>query len=151
MSVTRRDLVVAAMAALATMGITIGGRAQSAVMGSRAITWESLRPEPTKVGEVRHVFQEPTATLDELEMHVTTLNPGLESHPPHQHPDEELLIVKDGTVESLVAGKSERLGPGGIVFQASNQMHGLKNVGTTPATYYVVRWNSPGMKPKAKP
>ena len=43
-----------------------------------------------------------TATLDELECHITTLNPGETPHPPHKHPDEELVIVKEGTVESLV-------------------------------------------------
>jgi len=29
-----------------------------------------------------------------------------------------------------------------------NQLHGVKNVGTTPATYFIVKWNSPGMLKK---
>ena len=49
------------------------------------------------------------------------------------------------TVESLVNGETRRLGPGSVVFQAANQLHGLRNVGDTPATYFVIRWNSPGM------
>ena len=53
-------------------------------MGSRAVPWETLKAEPTKVGEVRHVFQAPTATLDELESHITTLNPGQVPHAPAQ-------------------------------------------------------------------
>ena len=101
--------------------------------------------EASKTGEVRHVFKAPTATLDELEVHISTLNPGETPHPPHKHPDEELLFVKEGTVESLVNGEAQRLGPGGVVFQAANQLHGLRNVGTTPAIYFVVKWNSPGM------
>ena len=52
-----------------------------------------------KVGVSRQFFRSPTATLDELECHVTTLNPGESSHPPHKHPDEELVIIKEGTVE----------------------------------------------------
>ena len=48
-------------------------------------------------------MQQPTATLDELEIHITTLNKGETPHAPHQHPDEELVIVKEGTVE--VAGQ----------------------------------------------
>ena len=94
---------------------------------------------------MRTVVQQPTATLDELEIHITTLNPGESPHPPHQHPDEELVIIKEGTVESLVNGQLQRVGPGSIIFQAANQMHSIRNVGSGPATYHVIKWNSPGM------
>ena len=53
-----------------------------------------------------------------------------------------------GTVESLVNGEQRRVGPGSVIFQASNQMHGIRNVGDGPATYHVIRWNSPGMLKK---
>jgi quercetin dioxygenase-like cupin family protein len=114
-------------------------------MGSRIFDWSSFKAEPNKTGAVRHVVQQPTATLDELEIHITTLNPGETPHPPHQHPAEELVIVKEGTVESLVNGEMQRVGPGSIIFQASNQMHSIRNVGSTPATYHVIQWKSPGM------
>ena len=104
-----------------------------------------MTSQPNKTGAVRKVVQQPTATLDELEIHITTLNPGETPHPPHKHPDEELLIVKEGTVESLVNGELKRVGPGSVIFQASNQMHGIRNVGDVPATYHVIKWNSPGM------
>jgi quercetin dioxygenase-like cupin family protein len=87
-------------------------------------------------------------------MHVTHLPAGKAPHPPHKHPDEELVIIKEGTLEALVAGQTRRLGAGSVIFQASNQLHGVKNVGDAPATYYVIRWNSPGMlkaKTAAKP
>ncbi|HEU0092112.1 MAG TPA: cupin domain-containing protein, partial [Vicinamibacteria bacterium] len=93
----------------------------------------------------RQVFKNPTATLDELELHVTTLPPGQSPHPPHKHPDEEIVIIKEGTVEALVNGETKRVGPGSVIFQAANQMHGMRNVGDVPAVYHVMRWNSPGM------
>jgi quercetin dioxygenase-like cupin family protein len=124
--------------------------ARAMVQGSTVFDWNRLKPETTKVGAVRRVVQVPTATLDELEIHITTLNPGQTSHAPHKHPDEELIIVKDGTVESLVNGEQHRVGAGSIIFQASNQMHGIRNVGDGPATYHVIRWNSPGMLKKNK-
>jgi len=149
--VTRRDMVVATVAAGLTLFIGSLARSETSVMGSSVFDWNMISVKQTKTGAVRQFFRAPTATLDELECHVTTLNPGESPHPPHRHPDEELIIVKEGTVEALVNGELKRVGPGSVIFQASNQEHGLRNVGNGPATYHVIRWNSPGMlknKPK---
>jgi quercetin dioxygenase-like cupin family protein len=142
-------LFVAAGALL--VGILLGEDTpapQPAVMGSMAFDWTQMPVHKTPIGESRKFFRAPTATLDELECHVTTLNPGEQAHPPHQHPDEELLIVKEGTVEALVNGEWKRVGPGSVIFQASNVLHAIRNVGDTPATYHVIKWNSPGMLKK---
>jgi quercetin dioxygenase-like cupin family protein len=142
------------------LGVVLGGSffaedavapEQPKVMGSMAFDWAQIPVHKTPIGESRKFFQAPTATLDELECHVTTLNPGEQAHPPHQHPDEELLIIKEGTVEALVAGEWKRVGPGSVIFQASNQLHAIRNVGDTPATYHVIKWNSPGMLKKKVP
>jgi quercetin dioxygenase-like cupin family protein len=97
---------------------------------------------------VRTFFRSQTATTDELECHVTTLNPGEASHPPHKHPEEEVIIIKEGTVEALVNGEKKKVGSGSVIFQASNQMHALRNAGKTPATYHVISWHSPGTMEK---
>jgi quercetin dioxygenase-like cupin family protein len=140
---TRRDLVVALTAAALTLVVVAGTRAQSGVLPSTMFEWSALAPQPNRTGEVRRVVQKPTATLDELEIHITTLKAGEESHPPHQHANEEILIVKEGQVEALVNGELKRGGPGSLIFQASNQLHNIRNVGTTPATYHVINWKSP--------
>ena len=123
------------------------GQSAGAVMGSTAVSWEEIQAKPSGTGitKAKQVFRDPTATLDELELHVSTLPVGQSPHPPHKHPDEELIIVKEGSVESTLNGKTYQLGPGSVIFQASNQMHGLRNVGDTTAVYHVFRWNSPGM------
>jgi XRE family transcriptional regulator, regulator of sulfur utilization len=146
--ISRRDVYVALVASLITLAGATGLRARAPVMGSTVFDWNTLTAEPNKTGSVRKVVQRPTATLDELEIHITTLNKGETPHPPHQHPDEELLIVKEGTVESLVGGQVKRLGPGSIIFQAANQLHSIRNVGEGPAVYHVIKWNSPGMLKK---
>ena len=144
--VTSRDLKVAIVTAIVIVsGMSFMG-AQTPVLSSRIFDWDSLKVAQTKVGSRRDVVRSPTVTLDELEMHITTLNAGMESHPPHQHAAEELLIIKEGTLEALVNGQTLKVGPGSIVFQASNQPHTIKNIGTGPATYHVVQWLSPGMK-----
>jgi hypothetical protein len=74
---------------------------------STVFEWTTLNMKPTQTASRRDVMRAPTPTLDELEMYITTLNVGQVSHPPHQHPEEELLIVKEGTVETLQNGKGE--------------------------------------------
>ena len=139
---TRRDAVVAIVAVFLTLAAVAGTSARADVLGSTLFDWAALTPQPNRTGEVRRVVQKPTATLAELEIHITTLKPGEESHPPHKHVNEEILIVKEGNVEALVNGEQKRGGPGSLIFQASNQLHNIKNVGTTPATYHVINWKT---------
>ena len=145
MRITSRDLIVAAMAVCGTLGV-VAAQQTPEIMHSTVFDWNSLTPKDNSYGARREVVRRPTATLDELEMHITTVNPGQTSHAPHQHLNEELIIIKEGTVETLSQGVWKRLGPGSIIFNGSNELHGLKNVGTTPAVYHVVNWRSPGMK-----
>lgn len=107
-----------------------------------AFNWNLIKAIPTKTGEKRQFFNSTTTTLDNLECHVTTLSPGESAHAPHQHPEEEMTIVKEGLVEVLVDGKLQTVGPGSVVFQAANQLHSIKNVGTTNATYFAIKWKS---------
>jgi uncharacterized cupin superfamily protein len=118
------------------------------IMHSSSFDWEKMKAQDTKYGQKRMVFEVPTATLDMLECHITTLNPGEEPHPPHRHVEEEMVFIKEGTLEALQGNERKRLGPGSILFQGSNEFHGVRNVGDTPATYFVLKWTSPGMLKK---
>jgi quercetin dioxygenase-like cupin family protein len=147
MRTTRRDLVIASLAASVTFAITFLVVAQeqtSRRLASSVFNWEKLEVKPTKVGERRDFFDSATATLDRLECHVTTVKPGEASHAPHQHPDEELIVVKEGTLEVTINGQSQKAGPGSVICYAANDLHGMRNVGDAPATYFVLRWTSPG-------
>lgn len=139
--ITRRDLLIA----LAAAGFTAGAFAladKPGVLGSTAFDWNSIPVKTTEVGSVRQVVGEPTATLENLEVHITTLNPGKSPHLPHRHPNEEMLILRQGTLEALINGEWKRVGPGSVIFFASNQLHGVRNVGDDPAIYHVVNWKT---------
>lgn len=142
MGITRRDVTVAIGAVLCTCAAGAWGQAQQAVLGPAVWDWNTIPVSKTEVGAIRDVVRRPTATLDELEMHITTLNPGLSSHPPHTHPNEELVIVREGIVEVLSGGSWKRVGPGSVIFNASNAPHALRNVGAAPTTYHVINWKS---------
>ena len=149
--ITRRDLVVAVVVACATAaGVALAQSSGKAVMKSSVFDWTSIKAEPTKVGARRQFFEAPTATLDQLSCHVTTLNPGEIPHAGHQHPAEELIVVKEGTIEAVQNSVTNRVGPGSIIFEASNEYHSLRNVGQTQATYYVIKWFSSGMLKEKK-
>jgi mannose-6-phosphate isomerase-like protein (cupin superfamily) len=142
---TIRNLVIVAVSALALGAVVV--LAQSAakpVMHSSVFNWSSLKVEAKPTGERRGVFDSPTATLDRLESHITTLNPGEAPHAAHQHPEEELMILKEGMLDVMQNGRTNRVEAGGMIFCAANELHGLRNPGTNRAVYYVVKWAAPG-------
>ena len=104
------------------------------MIGSTFFKWDNLKARPTANGERRDVANNPTPTLAVFESHITTLNPGQASHLPHRHPQEELIIVKEGTVEVHINGQTQVTGPGSTLLYLSNDAHAVKNVGTTRAT-----------------
>jgi quercetin dioxygenase-like cupin family protein len=149
--ITRRDLAIAALAAAVTLTAVSFAAGGTELLDSTAWQWRDLAPQKTDVGERRDVVRQPTRTLDELEMHVSTLNPHTASHAPHTHPNEEMVIVKEGTLRAHVNGVEIVVPAGGVLFFASLQPHAVQNIGDTPATYYVINWASPGTKTKKIP
>ncbi len=146
---SRRDLVVAAVASCLTLVAAAYSQSPgAAVMPSSVIDWTKLKVQQTPTGERRELFESKTATLDNFECHVTTLNPGEAPHAPHQHPEEELIIVKEGTIAAMQKGKTTEVGPGSVIFEASGDLHGLRNVGKTQASYFVIKWWTPATPEK---
>jgi len=112
----------------------------SAVLTTTNVDWDSLTSNPSAVGQSRPVFDNPTVAMDKLEVHITTLNPGMESHPVHRHSWEEMLLVKDGDFEVSINGVKHHAGAGSLVFFAANDPHNAKNIGAKPGTYYVINF-----------
>jgi hypothetical protein len=116
--------------------------AQSTMLHSALYDWNEAPHRETPTGSVRLFLHGPTATLPHLDVHVTTVNPGVTMPSPAPHEQEEILILKDGVVEVLLHGEWKKFNPGSVLFNSSFQIHGLRNSGDAPASYYVITWSN---------
>lgn len=111
------------------------------VLRSTVFPADSARSRRAQSPVQRSLVDTTTAILAKLEMHETTLRPGESPHPPHRHAHEELMIVRSGTVQVYQNGVTKTAGPGAVIFMASNELHGLRNVSDQPVTYLVIRYD----------
>jgi quercetin dioxygenase-like cupin family protein len=142
----RRDVILVCMGVAAgAAGMALAQTdAAPGKLASGVFAWSSLPVEKTASGERRAVFDGVTATVDRLETHVTSIDVGKASHAAHRHPDEELVYVREGVIEAKINGVAQKAPAGSVIFFASNDLHGMRNAGETPASYFVLRWTSPG-------
>lgn len=139
MSMTRRDLCLMLPAALLPAALHPESMAaQESALSSTMFPFEKLPMHVSNGAEIRPVLKGQLATGESLEVHETTLLPGGAPHPAHHHVHSEMWLIREGTVEITVNGTSYQLGPGSVGFVHSNDEHGIKNVGATPAKYFVV-------------
>jgi len=140
MAVTRRELCSMLPAVLIPAIVPAEAIAEQdkSSMPSAMFPLDKMPVRTPNNAEIRDVLKGKLATGESLEVHQTTLVPGGAPHPPHRHQHSEMWLIREGTVEITVNGTNYRLGPGSVGFVESNDEHGIKNVGTTSATYFVV-------------
>lgn len=103
--------------------------------------WNKLEPAKEDTRIRRQILDGKTFALANFEIHTSTLEPGKAPHPPHSHTDQdELMIVKEGTVKITIGNKSRILGPGSIAFTMPADEHGIENAGNTQATYFILKF-----------
>ena len=93
------------------------------------------------------VFVHYNGSTDQLKAMCTgmaVLQPGASPHPPHRHPEEEFLIIADGSGEIECAGRTTMVGPGAVMYCAGNVLHGITNTGKVPMTFYWSKWMARG-------
>ena len=140
-NLSRRDLCVALSAFAAMGGVSAGAQGiqgEKVLSTPGAFPFDSLTAKKTENGVTRSVIQGVLPTGEAVEIHETTLLPGHMPHPAHKHRHSEFMMIREGTIEFDNDGTKERVGPGGVIFAASEIMHGIKNVGDAPANYFVI-------------
>ncbi len=95
-------------------------------------------PDPS--GDLRIYHEGPTDMLKSMTAGSLRLKAGMSPHPPHQHPEEEFMVVTEGTGEIEVDGKTTKVGPGSLMYCGANKMHAIKNTGQTPLLFYFYKW-----------
>ena len=108
------------------------------VIKTRAYVYKDLAVTTNGQNRQRRMFTAKTHTGFKIESHQSDIAPGEVNHPPHQHLREEMMLIREGTMELTIAGKPYRLGPGDVGVIGSNEIHNAKNVGTTRAEYFIV-------------
>ena len=112
----------------------------NAAGGSLIKDWAKINFKPHDKGGIRNFFERPTAMCKRMEMHATTLNPGLKSHDPHTHRAAEIVLMIKGNTQMQIGQKFYKGKAGAVYFLGSNILHGIKNEGTTPAVYFAFQF-----------
>jgi len=110
--------------------------------GSFMLNWNDLATANTGKGYRRDFFNRPTSQLGQFEMHTTALNAGEESHMPHTHVQEEIILMLRGTVEMYIDGDRYKASPGDVVFLSSRVPHALTNTGEEQCEYFAFQWRN---------
>lgn len=84
------------------------------------------------------VLQGVLATGEAIAVHESLQPAGIAPNPPHAIQHSELILVQQGTLLFEYDGRSEKVGPGGVIFVALGTKHAARNVGDGPASYLVV-------------
>jgi mannose-6-phosphate isomerase-like protein (cupin superfamily) len=136
MEFSRRDLAFL-IPALATAG-AVAQQRQASPLPSKAYHNDRIPYEGDAKKKGRQFFTGRTHGGFTLEAHETILGPAVETHAPHKHLHEEIVIVVEGTVEWYLEGRTEMVEAGSVIYFGSNQMHSIRNAGSAPCRYYVV-------------
>ena len=110
--------------------------------GSFMINRDTVKAAKTEKGHRREFFNKPTSQLVKFEMHTTALNAGLDSHAPHTHREEEIILILKGNVTMHIGDNFYPAGPGDVVFLPSGIPHALINTGKEQCEYFAFQWRN---------
>jgi quercetin dioxygenase-like cupin family protein len=93
-------------------------------------------------GDLRIYLEGRTDQLGALTFGSLLLKPGKAPHPPHQHPEEEIMVITEGAGEISVEGKVTKVASGSSMYCAANKVHGIVNTGKSPLLFYFFKWKT---------
>jgi quercetin dioxygenase-like cupin family protein len=113
---------------------------EAAKLRDGVLTFNQVETASTEGCTAYTHYNGPTDQLAGICAGMAILEPGASPHAPHRHPEEELLIVAEGTGEIECDGQVTTVGPGAMMYCAGNTLHGIVNSGNKPMTFYWSKW-----------
>jgi mannose-6-phosphate isomerase-like protein (cupin superfamily) len=135
----RRDIFL--LAAIPAMG-ALAADGSSARLPNVTMDPAHATLDRQPFGDLRTYFDGPTDQLRSMTAGSLLLKPEMSPHPPHRHPEEEIMVVTEGSGEIVVEGKVSQVGPGSMMYCAADKLHGVKNTGTQPLLFYFYKWRA---------
>lgn len=105
------------------------------------LDWYDMVYRPHDRGGVRQLFDRKTAMTNRFDIHTTSLNPGISSHLPHTHLNEEIILMIDGESEMTIGNTFQRIVTGDAAWVESLIPHNITNTAKRPAVYFAIQWN----------
>jgi mannose-6-phosphate isomerase-like protein (cupin superfamily) len=99
---------------------------------------DNAEPDGSKGFVTRRLFHQPTSQLGRLHCHETWLAPGA-GYAPHVDAYDVAILTLSGRVETL----GREVEPNSVVFYATGEKHGIRNIGQAPARYLVFEFHAP--------
>jgi len=123
--------------------LAVGASAQKTApqeLHAKAYAFDDLPVRTSANGAMksRSVFDGFTGRGQRITAHISELAPGQSPHPPARQKHEEIIILREGTLEVTLNGETSTIGPGSIIYSPYEGLTGWKNAGTTVAQYYVI-------------
>ena len=135
----RRAFLGASAAALPFLGSLAS--AQQGHLPSLVLDPANAKLTHESYGDQRIYFDGSTDQLRTLTVGSLALKAGMVPHPPHQHPDEEIMLVTEGAGEITVEGKAHPVAAGSMMYCAGQRMHGI-TAGANGLTFYFYKWRA---------
>ena len=135
----RRVLLKAGGAAILGMAARLNG-ASAGRLPSGTLSSAQAKVTHEPFGDLAIYFSGPTDQVQSMTAGSLRLKPGMSPHPPHQHPEEEFMVITEGSGEITVDGKKTSVAAGSMMYCSAGTLHGIVNTGSGPLLFYFYKW-----------
>lgn len=102
------------------------------------ISWDEARKRVHERGYALP-FVNADSGAQELQLHLSSINPGEAAHEPHVHGGEEIMFLISGSGTATLGDDEQPMEAMAALFAPEGTRHGLRNTGEMPITYLVIR------------
>jgi mannose-6-phosphate isomerase-like protein (cupin superfamily) len=127
-------------AEMQTQNLPMPGKPSEDLASTRVFDYASLPVTHNPNGGERRdvVLSGRLATAEPVHIHESMQPPGALPGPAHTIEHSEFILVTEGTLEITHDGRTERAGPGSVIYVAYGTLHQARNIGPGPVKYTVI-------------